>query len=138
MAVSNFLTFEDKSDQGQYEKFAIENKGMFRIGSVECKEFKALCDKEGITEFPTYKIYPPMPIPAFVSEQDKTKGVNTDALKKAAYKFVGNRVIDITINNIDTFVNDNPGKPKMLLFAETKSAPMVYRALSTYFDVSLI
>jgi len=47
-------------------------------------------------------------------------------------------VIDITSNNIDTFLNDNPGKPKMLLFTETKSAPMVYRALSTYFDVSFM
>ena len=49
---------------------------------------------------------------------------------------MGNRVIDINANNIDTFIADNPGKPKMLLFTETKSAPMVYRALSTYFDVS--
>jgi hypothetical protein len=79
-----------------------------------------------------------VPIPAFVSEQDNSKVVDTDALKKSAYKFVGNRVIDITANNIDTFIADNPGKPKMLLFTETKSAPMVYRALSTYFDVSFI
>ena len=64
--------------------------------------------------------------------------MDTDAIKKAAYKFIGNRVIDITSNNIDTFLNDNPGKPKMLLFTETKSAPMVYRALSTYFDVSFM
>jgi len=28
-------------------------------------------------------------------------------------------------------------RPKMLLFTETKSAPMVYRALSTYFDKTL-
>lgn len=46
-------------------------------------------------------------------------------------------MIDITSNNIDTFLNDNPGKPKMLLFTETKSVPMVYRALSTYFDKTL-
>lgn len=109
---------------------------MFRIGSVDCKEFKQICDKEGITAYPTYKIYPPIPVPAFVSEQDINAVVDTDALKKSAYKFIGNRVIEISVNNIDTFVNDNPGKPKMLLFTETKSAPMVYRALSTYFDVS--
>lgn len=41
-----------KRDQGQYEKFAIENKGMFRIGSVECKQFKTICDKEGVTTYP--------------------------------------------------------------------------------------
>lgn len=103
---------------------------------MDCKEFKKICEKEGVTEFPTYKIYPPTPVPAYAVEQDRTQEVNTDALKKSAYKFIGNRVIDINANNIDTFVNDNPGKPKMLLFTETKTAPMVYRALSTYFDVS--
>lgn len=110
---------------------------MFRIGAIDCKEHKAICDKEQITTYPSYKIYPQIPIPAFVSEQDNTKVVDTDALKKAAYKFIGNRVIDITSNNIETFIADNPGKPKMLLFTETKSAPMVYRALSTYFDKTL-
>lgn len=111
---------------------------MFRIGSMDCNEFKTICDKEGITELPAYKVYPPVPIPAFLFENDKSQAVDTDALKKSAYKFIGNRVIDINSNNIDTFIADNPGKPKMLLFTETKSAPMVYRALSTYFDVSLI
>jgi hypothetical protein len=124
-------------DKGQWEKFAIENKGMFRIGSVDCNEFSKICEKEGVTEFPTYRVYPPTPVPAFNAEQDRSQEVNTDALKKQAYKFIGNRVIEINSNNIDTFVNDNPGKPKMLLFTETKSAPMVYRALSTYFDKTL-
>lgn len=109
---------------------------MFRIGSLDCKEHRKICDKEDITAYPSYKIYPPVPIPAFLADQDPTKEVNTDTLKKQAYKYVGNRVIDITSNNIDTFLNDNPGKPKMLLFTETKTAPMVYRALSTHFDVS--
>lgn len=64
------------------------------------------------------------------------KEVDTDKLKKTAYKYIGNRVIDLTSQNLDTFLKDNPGKPKMLLFANAKSAPMTYRALSTYFDVS--
>lgn len=82
-------------------------------------------------------MYPPNPIPAFVVEQDNTKVVDTDTLKKSAYKFIGNRVIDITENNIQTFVNDNPGKPKMLLFTDKKTTPIVYRALSTYFDKTI-
>ena len=35
----------------------MENKGMFRIGSVDCKEFKAICDKEDVKEYPAYKVY---------------------------------------------------------------------------------
>ena len=71
MAVSflvykNFIAEEaSKKHKGQYEKFSIENKGMFRIGAINCADFKAMCDKEDITEFPTYKVYPPLPVPAF-------------------------------------------------------------------------
>ena len=108
---------------------------MFRIGSVECTEWKQICDKEGITTYPSYKVYPPMPIPPSQIDMEG-KEVDTDKLKKAAYKYIGNRVIDISSQNIDTFLKDNPGKPKMLLFANNTSTPIVYRALSTYFDVS--
>jgi hypothetical protein len=52
------------------------------------------------------------------------------------YKYVGNRVIDITDANHETFKKENAGKPKMLLFTDKKSVPITYRALSTYFDVS--
>jgi len=93
-----------KRDQGQYEKFAIENKGMFRIGSVDCIEYAKICEKEGVSELPAYKVYPPTPIPAFAFENDKSKAIDTDALKKSAYKFIGNRVIDINSNNIDAFI----------------------------------
>jgi len=114
----------------------MENKGMFRIGSVECTEWKKICDNEGVTTYPSYKIYPPIPIPTSFIEMEG-KEVDTDKLKKTAFKYIGNRVIDITSTNIETFLKDNPGKPKMLLFANNKSAPIVYRALSTYFDVSV-
>lgn len=91
----NRLESESKRDQGQYEKFGIENKNMFRIGSVECTEWKTICDKEGITTYPSYKVYPPLPIPPSIIEMEG-KEVDTDRLKKTAYKYIGNRVIDIS------------------------------------------
>ena len=109
---------------------------MFRIGAVECNEFKSVCEKEGITEFPTYKIYPPTPAPAFTYD-GTDKELDTDKLKKMVYRYVGNRVIDITSANHETFKKENPNKPKMLLFTDKKTTPITYRALSTYFDVSL-
>lgn len=127
-----------KKDQGQYEKFAIENKGMFRIGSVDCSEFKQICDKEGVQQYPTYKVFPPHPVPTVTIEHDVAQTIDTDKLKKEAYRYIGNRVIEISAQNIDSFIGDNPGKPKMLLFTDKKSTPMVYRALSTYFDVSTL
>jgi len=108
---------------------------MIRIGSVDCKAFRTICDKEDIKEYPSYKVYPPTPMPAFLVPQEG--GLETDTLKKAAYRYIGNRVVEINSNNAQTFIQDNPMQPKMLLFTETKSAPMVFRALSTYFDKTL-
>ena len=125
-----------KRDQGQYEKFGLEHKQMLRVGSVDCVEFAAICDKQGVTEFPSYKVYPPHPVPV-QNYSDVENTVDTDKLKKMAYKFIGNRVIDITENNFETFKSDNPGKPKLLLFSNKKGTPIVFRALSTYFDVSI-
>lgn len=54
-----------------------------------------------------------------------------------AYRFITSRVIEINQNNHDSFLSDQPGKPKMLLFTEKKGTPIVYKALSSYFDKTL-
>lgn len=123
-------------DKGQYEKFAIEQKKMLRIGAVNCEEWANICQKEGVTEYPTYRVYPPFPVP----HQDYPTGeteLDTDKLKKMAFKHIGNRVIDITAQNFEVFKTDNPGKPKVLLFTDKQKVPIVFRALSTYFDKTL-
>ena len=109
---------------------------MLRIGAVECTEWEKICDKAGITEFPTYRVYPPSPIP-HIDIIDTEKEVDTDKLKKTAFRFIGNRAIDITQANHDVFKTDNISKPKVLLFTDKTKAPIVFRALSTYFDVSI-
>ena len=48
---------------GDYNKFATDNKGIFRIGSVDCKDYEAICKKEGVTETPLVRLYPPFPVP---------------------------------------------------------------------------
>jgi hypothetical protein len=110
---------------------------MFRIGSVNCEDFAKICEKEGVTSFPGYKVYPPLPAPPVTYYQDEGKEIDIDTLKKTAYRYIGNRVIEISAQNYESFRNDNPGKPKMLLFTDKKSTPITYRALSTYFDVSI-
>ena len=108
---------------------------MLRIGSVECTQWSKICSKESITEYPTYRIFPPNPIPA--NDLIDVDNVLDEAkLKKMTFKYIGNRVIDITQANHDVFKTDNPSKPKVLLFTDKQKAPIVFRALSTYFDVS--
>lgn len=47
----------------EMDKWTNQYRGVFRIGAVDCEEYAALCTKEGVTEFPTFKIIPPVPIP---------------------------------------------------------------------------
>jgi hypothetical protein len=107
---------------------------MFRIGSVDCNQFSTICSKEKIDKFPTLRVYPPFPAPTQDYEEDT---LDIDKLKKMAGRFITSRTVEITANNLDTFINDNPGKPKILLFTDKKGVPLIYKALSSHFDVSL-
>ncbi len=120
---------------GQYENFAKENKGMFRITALDCEEFSTLCNKESVTKFPTFRVYPAFPAP---TQDYEEATVDFDKLKKLAARFVGSRVVDVTQNNYETFINDNPGKPKVILFSDKKGTPLIFKALSSHFDKTLI
>ena len=124
---------QSKGQAGQFELFAKENKGMFRMGSVNCDSVPKVCQKENISKFPTWRVYPPYPVPVQDYESEKH---DFDQLKKMASKFITSRVIEITANNHDTFIEENPGTPKILLFSDKKGTPLIYKALSSHFDVS--
>ena len=77
-----------------YNKFATENKGIFRIGAVDCEEQESICTKEGITEFPTFRLYPPFPAPT--SDLEIGEKFDITKLKKMASRFYTDRSIEIT------------------------------------------
>lgn len=115
----------------------MEHKQMFRVGAIDCHEQAVLCKKLDVENqgLPMFRVYPPVPIP---TQDYKPEGdVDTDKLKKMAYRYIGNNTVEITQNNFDTFKDDRVGTPKMLLFTEKKGTPIVYRALSTYFSKTL-
>ena len=85
-----------------YNSFATENKGIFRIGSVDCGEFAKICDKEKVTKFPTVRVYPTHPIPT--SDID-TEKFDVKQLKKSAGKYYQDKSIEITANNLTSFLN---------------------------------
>lgn len=114
--------------------FSKENKGMFRIGSVDCEEFEDICKKEKVEKFPLLRVYPAFPAPTQDYEEDT---LDIEKLKKLAARFISSRVVEITQNNLDTFLNDNPLTPKVLLFTDKKGTPLIYKALSSHFDVNL-
>jgi hypothetical protein len=108
---------------------------MYRAGAVSCDDFPKICDKEKVTKYPTLRVYPPYPAPTADYEEST---FDLDKLKKLAARFVTSRVIEITSNNLDTFLNDNPGKPKVLYFSDKKGTPVIYKAMSSHFDKTLL
>lgn len=56
---------QSKDIKGSYEKFASENKGIFRIGAVSCEDEAPICAKEKVDKFPTIRVYPTFPAPTF-------------------------------------------------------------------------
>jgi len=108
---------------------------MLRVGAIDCFEQKDLCKKEDISgDLPRYRVYPPYPMP---TQDLEGANLDTDKLKKIAYRYITNRAIEITSANHETFTKDNVGIPKMLLFTEKKGVPIVYKALSSYFEKTL-
>lgn len=118
----------------EFESFTKDNLGMYSISAINCDTEPATCEKEGVSDYPTFRVYPPHPIPTIDLKKDS---YSLKKLKKTASRFIENKVIEISSVNHDTFIKDNPGKPKVLLFTESKDVPILYKALSYNFDKTL-
>ena len=126
---------ESKKLKKDYEAFATENKGIFRIGSMDCVEWKQFCEKEKVTSFPTVRIYPEFPAPILDAD---VKAFSSESLKKAAGKFYVDKSIEITNNNLKTFLEEDLATPKVLVFTNAKKGtPFVVKALSYNFEKTL-
>jgi len=121
----------------QLMKFADENKGIFRVGAMDCGAWEQICKKEGVKEFPTIKVYPPFPVP--ISDLDvSSKKFEEKDLKKKCAKFVNDKSVEITQMNHKTFVEEDISTPKVILFTKAaKGTPFVYKALSQHFEKTL-
>lgn len=119
-----------------YEKFATENMGVFRIGSVNCNDFPQICNNEKVDSFPLVRLYPQFPAP---TQDFKIDGqFDPLALKKTASRFYVDKSIEITSNNHQTFIEEDPGRPKVLMFTKAKKGtPFVIKALSSNFEKTL-
>lgn len=128
---------QSKDIKGSYEKFASENKGIFRIGAVDCEGEATICSKEKVEKFPTIRIYPTFPAPTFDLDLSGDN-FDTKKLKATAGRFYSDKSIEITSNNHKTFVEEDVATPKVLLFTNSKKGtPFVYKALSQNFEKTL-
>merc|ERR550532_1823294 len=72
-------------------------------------------------------IYPVNPVPAFKYEGK----MEAKALGAKLGRLIPDFTVKITKENADTFVTTDPTKPKVVLFSNKKSAPMIWKALSS-------
>jgi hypothetical protein len=93
-----------------------------------------VCAEESISVFPSFKIYPPTPMPTTVITED----FSAEKLQKAAARYLHSNVIEITNANVNTFLSESPSVPKVLLFTDKeKGTPMLYKGLSVAFEKKL-
>ena len=111
-----------------------ENSGMFKLAGLNCKKYKDLCSKQGVTEYPTYKIYPPLPAPPMKYEGK----IEPKNILSYLGKFVGNKAVELNINSFDDFITSKPNVPKILLFTNKKGIPLIFKRLSLEFEVSIL
>jgi thioredoxin-like negative regulator of GroEL len=136
ISVVHFYTFEDGKSRGmknEFEKLADEYDMMFKVAAVNCKEFKDICEKQDVREYPTLKVYPTLPAPVMVYEGK----LETAAIVSYMGRFVGNKVQELNNNNIDSFLANQPNLPKCLLFTDKKGVPLIFKSLSITFDVKI-
>ena len=87
-----------------------EYSGMFKLAGLNCKKYKDLCSKQGVTEFPTYKIYPPLPAPPMKYEGK----IETKNILSYLGRFIGNKVLELNNNNFDEFITNKSNIPKVM------------------------
>lgn len=110
--------------------------GIVFMGAVSCDDETAICEKEGVTKYPTVRVYPRSPIPTMDFEASE---YNIEEIKKSALRTIEGKMIEINQNNAETFIKDNPTKPKVLFFTDKpKGIPITMKAISEAFEKTII
>jgi len=133
VSIIHFYKNDDESSRdlvSEYEKFASDWQGAFRIATVDCYGQYELCEKEQVTKTPVVRIYPALPVPAFDYEGD----MSAKGWTGAASRFVQSNVIEINSTNANKFTTENPSVPKALLFTDKPGVPLIFKALSVAFE----
>ena len=77
----------------EFEEFASKMKGVVTIAGISCDEEPAICEKEGITEYPIIRVYHKNPIPVtdFTAET-----YDISKIRKTATRLIENKATEIT------------------------------------------
>lgn len=137
VVIAHFYKTDDGRSNTYREEFneeAKKSKGIFTFIGIDCDSNFALCNKENIRDFPSIRVYPPVPIP--IQEPDST--LDTKKALRVAAGFVQSKVQEINDDNHKQKLSENPAVPKVLLFTDKPATPIMYKALSMAFDKKLM
>lgn len=120
-------TPEDKKFLDQYNAVAGEMKGMAKVCALSCDDWPLFCEKNNIKTTPAIMMYPTNPMPAYVYEGK----METKSVAGRIAKMMPDLSTVITKDNVDTWLTTDATKPKVLLFSNKKSPPLIFKALSS-------
>jgi hypothetical protein len=123
---------KSKGYVSEYDKFSTDFDGMFKVAAMNCVEFREVCEKEEVKEFPTFKVYPPLPTPIMIYEGK----IESISLVGYLGRFIPSKITELNMNNFDNFLAEKPNLPKAVLFTDKKGLPLIFKAISVSFDVS--
>jgi len=121
---------DNKADSAfldEYNKVAGDLKGMAKVTALSCTDFAAYCKKNGVTDTPYVQMYPINPMPAYKWEGKK----EAKAIGGRLSKLIPDHSVVLSKDNIDGFLTSDPTKPKVVLLSNKKSAPTIWKALSS-------
>ena len=110
-----------------------EYSGMFKLAGLNCKLYHDLCHKQGVDEYPSFMIYPPLPAPVMKYEGK----IESKHIISYLGKFIDNKCVELNNNNFDDFINSKANIPKVLLFMDKKNIPLIFKSLSSVFNVRI-
>jgi thioredoxin-like negative regulator of GroEL len=134
VSLVHYYKLDDGKSRGMklaLEKLAADYDLMFKVTAMNCKDFADLCEKNDVREFPTIKVYPPLPAPIM----DYEGKLETPAIVSFMGKFIGNKVQELNNNNFDNFLQTDANIPKCILFTDKAGVPLIFKSLSVTFDV---
>ena len=137
--VISFIHFyspdDGKSNQLKEVFYEIDKEygGMFKLAGLNCKLYHDLCRKQNVIEYPSYMIYPPLPAPVMKYEGK----IESKHIVSYLGKFIDNKCVELNNNNFDDFINSKLNIPKVLLFMDKKNIPLIFKSLSSVFNVRI-
>ena len=125
---------KSRSWASEIKDLAADWQGVYNIGVVNCNQNEGLCESQSVGTVPVIKIIPPFPTPV----QEYEGEVTAKALNNYASRFVGSQVVELNDENYQTFLNEKPSMPKVLLFTEKSGVPTLFKALSNSFENKML